>query len=182
MSVTAVPARRNEPVRPASGAGRLDEPRPTQPLAALPRIHPSSPRPPTLDRPWATEAADAFGIGEGIGPVRSVPAEDPAAWCGSLVRASVEALSGGRPVAQLARWLTGEIYDKLSRRAGLAVRIKGRPSTARPAVIRSVRVCRLSPLVAEAAVVVHDGTRVRAAAVRIEAHRGRWRATALDIA
>jgi hypothetical protein len=30
-------------------------------------------------------------------------------------------------------------------------------------------------------VVVHDGARVRGAAVRLEAHRGRWRATALEI-
>lgn len=110
-----------------------------------------------------------------------VPADDPAAWSGSLVRAAVEALTGSRPVAQLARWLTADIYDSLARRAGLAVRIKGRPTLVRQAVVRRVHLCPISPLAAEASVVVHDGERVRAAAVRIEAHRGRWRATALEI-
>lgn len=181
MSVTAVSARTAEPIASNLGAGRLAGPAPARALTALPRINPTSARTPTPARSWAVEPADAFGRGDFGGPVRSVPPEDPGAWCGSLVRAAVEALTGSRPVAQLSRWLTGEIYDKVSRRAGLAVRIKGRPVNARPAVIRSVRVCQLSPLVAEAAVVVHDGARVRAAAVRIEAHRGRWRATALDI-
>jgi hypothetical protein len=181
MSVTAAPARIAEPVQTALRAGRLTEPRPAPPLTGLPRVTPSDSGTPAPARSWAVDAADAFGPGEGAGPVRSVPPEDPGAWSGSLVRAAVEALTGSRPVAQLARWLTGDLYDVLSRRSGLAVRIKGRPATARPAVVRSVRVCQLSPLVAEAAVVVHDGARVRAAAVRIEAHRGRWRATALDI-
>ena len=40
---------------------------------------------------------------------------------------------------------------------------------------------RISTTVAEGSVVVHDGTRVRAAAVRLEAHRGAWRATVLQI-
>ncbi len=181
MSVTAAPIRSVEPVPTSPRAGRPAEPRPARPLTALPRVAPSEPGEPSPGRSWAADPADAFRPGEGTEPVRSVPPEDPGAWSGSLVRAAVEALTGSRPVAQLARWLTGELYDVLSRRSGLAVRIKGRPATARPAVVRSVRVCRLSPLVAEAAVVVHDGARVRAAAVRIEAHRGRWRATALDI-
>lgn len=114
-------------------------------------------------------------------PPAVVPAEDPAAWCGSIVRAAVEVLVGSRPTAQLGRWLTAELYDELSRRAGLAMRIKGRPGVRRQAVVRRVHVCRLSALAVEAAVVVHDGERVRAAAVRVEAHRGRWRATALEI-
>ena len=33
----------------------------------------------------------------------------------------------------------------------------------------------------EAAVVIDDGCRVRAVAVRLETHRGMWRATALDV-
>lgn len=113
--------------------------------------------------------------------VQGIPREDPEAWCGSLVRAAVEVLTGGRPTAQLARWLTADIYETLARRAGLAVRIHGRPGVVRQAVVRRVHLCAISPTAAEASVVVHDGERVRAAAVRIEAHRGRWRATALEI-
>ena len=47
--------------------------------------------------------------------------------------------------------------------------------------VRRVRVCRLSQLVAEASVVLDDGDRVRAAAIRLESHRGYWRATVLEI-
>lgn len=159
-------------------AGRLAEPEPARPLPPLRTVRPGHDDGDAQPLVWPVATGDDF---DGTPAVRSVPVEDPAAWCGSLVRASVEVLSGSRPVAQLARWVSGELYDSLARRAGLAVRIKGRPAVVRQAVVRAVRVCRLSPMLAEAAVVVHDGVRVRAAAVRIEAHRGRWRATALEI-
>jgi hypothetical protein len=106
---------------------------------------------------------------------------DPAQWAGALVRSAVEALCGIRPAAQLARWLSADLYDSLARRAGLAVRILGRPAVARRAAVRRVHVCRIVPGVVEASVVVHDGSHLRAAAVRLEVHRGRWRATALEI-
>jgi hypothetical protein len=47
--------------------------------------------------------------------------------------------------------------------------------------VRGIRVCRVSSTVAEGTAVVHDGVRVRAAAVRFEVHRGSWRATILQI-
>jgi hypothetical protein len=106
---------------------------------------------------------------------------DPEQWAGALVRSAVEALCGIRPPAQLARWLSAELYESLARRAGLAVRILGRPTVARRAAVRRVHVCRVVPGVVEASVVVHDGGHLRAAAVRLEVHRGRWRATALEI-
>ncbi|PFG40643.1 hypothetical protein ATJ97_3175 [Georgenia soli] len=106
---------------------------------------------------------------------------DPGQWAGALVRSAVEALCGIRPPAQLARWLSAELYESLARRAGLAVRILGRPAVARRAAVRRVHVCRVVPGVVEASVVVHDGNHLRAAAVRLEVHRGRWRATALEI-
>lgn len=165
--------------RPAV-AGRLVEPEPARPLPAMrtARVERDDGAG-TGPRVWLVEAPAHDD--DGPSTVRSVPAEDPAAWCGSLVRAAVEVLGGSRPVAQLARWLSADLYESLARRAGLAVRIKGRPTVVRQAVVRKVRVCQLSPVLAEAAVVVHDGARVRAAAIRIEAHRGRWRATALEI-
>jgi Family of unknown function (DUF6459) len=106
---------------------------------------------------------------------------DPEQWAAALVRSAVEALCGIRPAAQLARWLSAELYESLARRAGLAVRILGRPAVARRAAVRRVHVCRVVPGIVEASVVVHDGSHLRAAAVRLEAHRGRWRATALEI-
>ena len=60
-------------------------------------------------------------------------------------------------------------------------RAGGGAAPARRPTVRGTVLSRVSPTVAEASVVVHDGTRVRAAAVRMELHRGTWRATVLQI-
>lgn len=101
---------------------------------------------------------------------------DPVRLCGAVVVAAVEALRSTRPLAQLARWVSPAVYESLARAA--------RPAPAdlpRGVVVRGVRVCRIGAGVAEGTAVVHDGQRVRAAAVRFEAHRGSWRATVLQI-
>lgn len=104
------------------------------------------------------------------------PLDDPTRLCGAVVLAAVEALTSARPLVQLARWVSPDVYEALARAA--------RPSAAagrRGVVLRSVRVCRIGPTVAEGTAVVHDGSRVRGAAVRFEVHRGSWRATVLQI-
>lgn len=113
----------------------------------------------------------------------SEPAElpDAATWCGTLVRAAVEVLMGARPAAQLSRWMDADLWTALNRRALLGVRINGRLVRARAVTVRRVHPCAIDPHTWEASVVVHDGERVRAAAVRIEMYRNRWRATALQI-
>jgi hypothetical protein len=109
-------------------------------------------------------------------PQRRAPA-DPGTTAGPLVLATVEAMRGGRPLAQLVRWVTPELYENLADLLP-TTRTTGPRRRAR---ILSVHCCEVSPLVAEVTVVVHDGTRVRAAAVRLEEHRGRWRATLMQI-
>ncbi|WP_127131817.1 Rv3235 family protein [Georgenia sp. SYP-B2076] len=154
---------------PAHGLGATDVPRTS---AAHPWDRVRFAGPPTP--PAAPAGPDATVLG-------AEPLPDPAQWAGALVRSAVEALLGLRPPAQLARWLSAELYDSLNRRANLAVRVLGRPAVARRALVRRVHVCEVGPRAVEAAVVVHDGTRVRAAAVRLEVRRGRWQATALEI-
>lgn len=139
-------------------------------------------------RPWdriafrVPEASDDAGIPDApplVWPrplVADLP--DPAAWCGTLVRTCVEVLLGARAPAQLARWLTGDLYELLSRRALVATDSSG---TARRVRVLRVHTCPVDDTRHEASVVFHDGRRVRAAAIRIEIHRGRWRATALEI-
>ncbi|MDD9207667.1 Rv3235 family protein [Georgenia sp. 10Sc9-8] len=144
----------------------------------------------SVEQPWDrvrfTGPVHPVGAQELVGTAQStttgteeLPAPGP--WAAALVRSAVETLLGARPAAQLARWLSLELYERLARRAGLAVRVQGRPRAARPTTIRRVHVCPVREGVVEATVVLHDGQRVRAAAVRLEAHRGRWRATALEI-
>ena len=82
-------------------------------------------------------------------------------------------VGAGPPDAPAARRATGTASS-------------GRPATG-PAVpparatIRRTHLSRVSPTAAEASVVLVDGGRVRAAALRLEVHRGRWRATVLQI-
>lgn len=140
-------------------------------------------------RPWDRIAFRTPDPDSGGGLVEAVPhlvwpepapAElpEPSRWCGTLVRTCVEVLLGSRPPAQLARWLTPDLYSSLSRRASIVHALPTAPKRVR--VLR-VHTCTLEDGVHEASVVLHDGHRVRAAAIRIELYRGRWRATALEI-
>jgi hypothetical protein len=106
---------------------------------------------------------------------------DPTPVCCAITLAATEALVGTRAVAQLARWVTPQVFEQLAGRAALTVRVLGSvAATRRPEILR-IRVCRIGEHVAEAAVVVDDGRRVRAVALRLETWRGAWRAVALDI-
>lgn len=113
------------------------------------------------------------------GRARQLP--DPQTWSGSVARACVETLHGSRPAAQLARWLEPEVWTALNRRAELAAEMRSGPARNHAVQVRRVRPCRVSPGVWESAVILHDGSRVRAAAVRLESHRGHWRVTAVQI-
>lgn len=103
---------------------------------------------------------------------------DPAQWCGTMVRTCVEVLLGARPAAQLSRWLTSDLFEGLTRRASVGTTL---PTTARRVQVLRVHTYAVDEVRHEASVVIHDGRRVRAAAIRIEVHRGRWRVTALEI-
>jgi hypothetical protein len=176
--VVEVPARRlpagarpgHAPVRPrlllppvAEPAGRVPLADPPAPVATWSLLQPVSP---VTSAAWPVPAPE---------PRAPEPLPDPTRLAGAVVVAAVEALRSVRPLQQLARWVSPAVYEALSR----AVRPDA--ASGRRALVRRVRLCRLGPDVAEGSVVVHDGGRVRAAAVRLEAHRGSWRATVLQI-
>lgn len=109
---------------------------------------------------------------------------DPTAQVCRVVRAAVEVLRGERPAAQLARWVTPQVYDQLLERGRLMREAQqSRPPRpkAHAATVRRVRMVRLGASSAEATVILHDEGRVRAAAVRLEARRGIWRVAVLEI-
>ena len=180
--------------RTSRPGGQTQSPTPVRPrlvpsLAPPPRLTaptgPGHSRPPTLDervlarRRAALAAERAAATAEAaVGPV---PTGDPTSVCCSLVLAAVESLAGLRAVAQLARWVTPEVYEALNTRAALTVRVLGARAASRRPEVRRVRVCRIGEHVAEASVVIDDGRRVRAVAVRLESWRGAWRAVALEI-
>jgi Family of unknown function (DUF6459) len=151
------------------------------PAVVLRTEAPAHVRPPVLGSPSAlARPRPSAGIAERENDVLAAPLPDPTRLCCGVVLAAVEGLRGVRPLAQLVRWVTPEVYERLALRAHLVQHAAVPPAVGR-AGIRRVRVCRLGDSAAEATVVVDDGPRVRAVALRVEEHRGRWRATVLEI-
>lgn len=95
-----------------------------------------------------------------------------------IARAAQEVINGARPLNQLIRWLTADAFEALEKRMSIQRR-KLRP-TQRTVNITSRRVCRVNHDTVEGTVILSDGGRIRAAVVRLEAFRGRWRATYLQ--
>jgi hypothetical protein len=139
----------------------------------LPSGVPAIPRPPalTLIDGGRRSHPDLVGI----------PA--PEVWAGRFVQAVVEVMVGDRPVQQMVRWTDERVYADLSRR----VRLLGLTANAGARVrlershVRSVHVFAPEPEIAEVAAHVRHGSRSRAVAARLEANRGRWLCTALQL-
>jgi uncharacterized protein DUF6459 len=106
-------------------------------------------------------------------------------WVRRYAQAATEIVGGDRPVTQLLRWSSEEVYADLQRRALLVARAGGhlpgqeRVQPVRPQVV-GVRSCFLSRDVVEAGVHVRYGRRSRAIAARFELRSGRWQCTAFD--
>ena len=99
---------------------------------------------------------------------------DPRAWAATLARAIVEVVTGARQAPQLRRWLLPDLYTALTD-------IHLSPC-ARGASAIHVRVCSIDAQHTEAAVIVATAARIYALALRLEEYRGRWMATALELA
>ncbi len=112
-------------------------------------------------------------------------------WVARYVQAAVEIVGGDRPISQLARWTSREVYLDLERRALLVARAgshlpgAGRVQPVRPRV-HSVHACLLGDRAAETSVHVRYGERSRALAARFERRTtretSRWVCTALEFA
>lgn len=157
------------PVSPAQG---------TLALALLPRQSP--PRSParSRSRPPARPGAVVVPIDQRL---RHAIEE----WTHRFVQAAVEIVGGDRPVSQLVRWTTREVYADLHRRALLVARAGGhQPGLARVQPVRprvqSVHACFITDDVVECGVHVRHGERSRAVAARFERSDQRWICTALD--
>jgi hypothetical protein len=110
--------------------------------------------------------------------------EQHAARIGAAV---VEIVGGDRPVSQLLRWTTPEVYQDLARRAHLVARAVGRRAgsggiqSVRPQLV-AVHASFVSERCAEVSLHVRYGDRSRAVAARFELIRDRWQVSALEFA
>jgi hypothetical protein len=106
----------------------------------------------------------------------------PAPWVARLAPALLEVAAGERPPGQLTRWVTRDIRETLARRGAAALRHPaGKARAPQCRRVRSVRVTQPAPGVIEASAVVIGAVRARAVAIRLEAIRGRWLATAVEL-
>lgn len=105
-------------------------------------------------------------------PRAELPAPGPRAAV--LVGAIMEVLGGRRPLTQLVRWLTTEVFDELE------VNVDSNSSW----TSRLVRLIATEPAdgVAEVTAIVQRGPRATAMALRLEGRDGRWVVTALEMA
>jgi hypothetical protein len=101
--------------------------------------------------------------------------------------ALVEIVGGDRPVSQVLRWTTPEVYQDLARRAHLVAAAVGkRPGaggvqSVRPHLV-AAHTSFVSERCAEVSLHVRYGQRSRAVAARFELIRDRWQVSALEFA
>jgi hypothetical protein len=101
--------------------------------------------------------------------------------------ALVEIVGGDRPVSQVLRWTTPEVYQDLARRAHLVAAAVGkRPGAGGVQSVRPHLVAAHTSFVtercAEVSLHVRYGQRSRAVAARFELIRDRWQVSALEFA
>lgn len=158
------------PVAPTQG---------TLALALLPRQGP-----PTAPAP-ASSTARSGRPGATVVPIDRRLRRMIEEWTHRFAQAAVEIVGGDRPVSQLVRWTSPEVYADLRLRAHLVARAGGhQPGLARVQPVRprvvSVHACFVTEEIVECGVHVRHGERSRAVAVRLERRGQRWICTALD--
>lgn len=146
-------------------------------LELQPRFDPPRPVVVAQGRPFADVTSIEAPLRHGL-----------AQWAGRYVQAAVEIVGGDRPVSQLLRWSSREVYQDLDRRAQLVGRAghhqpgHGRVQPVRPRVV-GVHTCFLGRDRVEISARVRYGERSRAVAARfVRAQDQRWCCTALEFA
>jgi len=182
MSVATEYAYAGEPARVRVAAFRAPNPEPPyddEPpttLRQVPALTPWVPGDPVLR--LVRQQAEPDLDDDGEFDAQRTPREcldDPRRRAAILARALLEALSGDRPLGQLMRWTTPEVFAKLEPLVA--------PRSARPWVanVRKMFVTEPVPGVAEVTAVVQRGPRCGALALRMEGLDGRWLVTALQL-
>lgn len=180
------PGRRPSGLRPA-GAWIPEDRRPpesTESYAALMRREAERQRPLYVQGALAVDFDDDDEVWASPRQTRRTDLPEPQEWAARMALAVMEVLRGTRSLPQLMRWTSPDVYAAIGAQvmAAGAGRADLRTRRRAPVRIRRVRVCEPADGVAEAAVVLLDGTRTRAMALRLVGLDGRWRIEALTLA
>ncbi|MDR1427948.1 MAG: Rv3235 family protein [Bifidobacteriaceae bacterium] len=113
--------------------------------------------------------------------VRPPDAPDPIRWAAKLAISAAQASRGLRPVSQLHRWVSQDVFEAIRANAQRSSRLNRSHTPKRTHLhVRRIRISEPAQGVVEAAVVIDDGHRPRAVAMRLEWRRDRWIANVLD--
>ncbi|MFM1826469.1 MAG: hypothetical protein RLZZ37_1104 [Actinomycetota bacterium] len=104
---------------------------------------------------------------------------EPKAWTKQLVTGIAEVLIGERPIFQLMRWVSFDVYLEIDK--NIKQRNNKNSQRIRP-LIRSVHIDQTSENVVQAIAVIQKGKRGRGMGIRLEAEEDRWRCTELLVA
>ncbi|SHF83978.1 hypothetical protein SAMN05443575_1039 [Jatrophihabitans endophyticus] len=179
-------------VAPTAGAPAAH--RPARPGAASRvTVRPAPQREPPFDdevagRPLVGRYDQRLPFDEPTSPwssaIAALPRRDglpePTLWARRLLVGLIETADGRRPLAQLTAMLSPSIGRGLGadfERAAVA----GRPHWLHRAHVATVRSAEAAAGIAELCATVEVGPRVRAVALRLEVHRGRWLCTRLQL-
>lgn len=155
--------------------------KPTRRLSLVPPLSPSDDVLGPRRSGRRSRAARGFEVDDfGPQPTAREFLPDPNLWAARLVQAIVEVTVGARPVGQLIRWTSTNVYESVQRRITHTDSMLGSARRV-AAIVRSVHVSEPGDGVAEVCAVVQQGTRCRAMALRLEGVDGRWQCTALQV-
>lgn len=109
---------------------------------------------------------------------------DPISAAGQLAQILLEVMTAVRPAHHVHRWVSDEVRTTVVRRHKVALSraVPGTSRQIRPRIrVLGVRACEPADGVAEAAVVLWDGLRVRAMALRLVGQDGRWTVHTMEL-
>jgi hypothetical protein len=131
-----------------------------------------------LDQPLPFDRVTKQGAAPGsqLAPRSNLP--DPTLWGRRLLIGIIETASGRRPLQQLSALLSHSVARGLGTDFERSAQRRQRHWT-HAAIIRSVRACEPAEGIAELSATMQVGNRIRAVAMRLEVHQGRWRCTKL---
>ena len=163
------------------------------PLSQSPKMIKLAPKRPMTPPPTRTQipvlrpgcaARSKLRPNQGL-PTPKMP--HPRPWAANIAKTVIELLTGFRPTSPLSQWLLPEIHGALLNRVEMARRLNKHAAPDKSARVVSAHVKAVQAIkggglqAVEAAVVVFDGKKSRAVALRLEPLHGRWVTTALEI-